>query len=326
MVGSMNLRFGFSLQGRGRLADRDSITALAQRADALGYDSIWVTDRLLIPVESRTPYPYSPTGAFPLGPDEPWLEALTAVTYLATVTTRIAVGTSVLVIPYRNPVVTAKALATADYLSGGRIILGAGAGWWREEFAGLGVPFEDRGARTLEYLRLMRTVWTEPRIAFQGRFAQIDPAGGVRPHPASRPHIPIWIGGESQAAMRRVVAVGDGWHPIGLRPPSALHPPELARRVRRLREMAEQAGRDPDAITISFKAPLGLDGTATATAPRTLLSGSAAEIAADLRAYAEAGVRHFVFDFTVATVPEMQSVLERFAAEVRPRLARGGAL
>jgi alkanesulfonate monooxygenase SsuD/methylene tetrahydromethanopterin reductase-like flavin-dependent oxidoreductase (luciferase family) len=90
--------------------------------------------------------------------------------------------------------------------------------------------------------------------------------------------------------------------------------------------MAEQAGRDPDAITISFKAPLGLDGTATATVPRTLLSGSAGEIAADLRAYAEAGVRHFVFDFTVATVPEMQRVLERFAAEVRPRVARGGAL
>src|SRR5438270_6798433 len=128
----MAVRFGFSLQGRGALADRETITALARRAEALGYDSIWVTDRLLIPVESRSAYPYSATGAFPLGPDEPWLESLTAITYLATVTQRIAVGASVLVIPYRNPIDTAKAVATADVLSGWRTVLGAAAGWWRE--------------------------------------------------------------------------------------------------------------------------------------------------------------------------------------------------
>jgi len=110
------------------LAGRDAITTLARRAEALAYDSIWVTDRMLIPVQSRSAYPYSPTGAFPLGPDEPWLEPLTAVTYLDTITERINIGTSVLVIPYRNPVFTAKALATADYLSGGRVILGAGVG------------------------------------------------------------------------------------------------------------------------------------------------------------------------------------------------------
>src|SRR5205823_10448246 len=170
----MAVRFGFSLQGRGALADRETITTLARRAEALGYDSIWVTDRLLIPVQSRSAYPYSSTGAFPLGPDEPWLESLTAITYLATATQRITVGTSVLVIPYRNPVVTAKALATADYLSGGRVILGAGIGWWREEFEGLGVPFADRAARTVEYLRLMREIWTKPRVVFEGRFARIS--------------------------------------------------------------------------------------------------------------------------------------------------------
>lgn len=136
----MTIQFGFSLTGRGALADREAITMLAQRAEALGYDSVFVTDRMLIPVATTTAYPYSATGAFPLGPDEPWLECLTAVTHLATVTRRIRVGTSVLVIPYRNPVVTARALATADYLSGGRIILGAGIGWWREEFEALGVP------------------------------------------------------------------------------------------------------------------------------------------------------------------------------------------
>ena len=122
----MTVEFGWSLQGRGQLAGREAIATLARRAEALGYDSIWVTDRLLIPATHTTAYPYSPTGAFPLGPDEPWLEALTAVTYLATITERIRVGPSVLVIPYRNPVYVARALATTDYLSGGRVTLGAG--------------------------------------------------------------------------------------------------------------------------------------------------------------------------------------------------------
>ena len=314
----MTTRFGFSLQGRGALADRDAITTLALRAERLGFDSVFVTDRLLIPVQSASRYPYSATGAFPLGPDEPWLEPLTAVTYLATVTARISVGTSVLVIPYRNPVVTAKALATADYLSGGRVILGAGIGWWREEFEGLGVPFADRAARTVEYLRLMREIWTKPRVVFEGRFARISEAGGVRPHPVQRPHIPIWIGGHSEAALHRVVEIADGWHPLGLRPPVTLYPAEMAAAVRRLRDMAAAAGRDPKTITITFKGPLKFDaGAGTDRAP---LTGSAAQIAEDLSAYVAAGVEHFVLDFSVPTVPEMLDVLARVAADVRPRV------
>ena len=303
----MTVRFGFSLQGRGALADRDAITAVARRAEALAFDSIFVTDRLLIPVRSTSAYPYSATGAFPLGPDEPWLEPLTALTYLAAITERIAVGTSVLVIPYRSPVVTAKALATADHLSGGRVILGAGAGWWREEFAALGVPFEDRAARTVEYLKLMKAIWTQPRVA---------EAGGTRPHPARR--IPIWIGGHSDAALRRVVEVADGWHPLGLRPPVALYPAEMAAAVRRLRDMAADARRDPMGITITFKGPLKFDPAAPRD--RTPLSGSPAQIAEDLAAYVAAGVEHFVLDFSVPTIPEMLEVLERVAADVRPRV------
>ncbi len=313
----MTPRIGFSLQGRGALAGREAITTLARRAEALGFDSIFVTDRLLIPVRSASPYPYSATGAFPLGPDEPWLEALTAVTYLATVTERIAVGTSVLVIPYRNPVFTARALATADYLSGGRVILGAGIGWWREEFDGLGVRFEERAARTVEYLKLMKEIWAKPRVAFEGRFARVAEAGGTRPHPA-RP-IPIWIGGHSDAALRRVVAVADGWHPLGLRPPVGLHPPEMATAVRRLRDMAAAAGRDPKTITITFKGPVKFDGGGATE--RTPLTGSSAQIAEDLQAYVTAGVEHFVLDFSVPTVPEMLEVLERVAADVRPRVS-----
>jgi probable F420-dependent oxidoreductase len=314
----MAIRFGFSLTGRGPLADREAITTLAQRADALGYDSIFVTDRLLIPVQPTAAYPYSATGGFPLGPDEPWLEALTAVTYLATVTRRIHVGTSVLVIPYRNPVQTARALATADYLSGGRIILGAGVGWWREEFRALGVSFEDRAAMTVEALQLMKEAWTKPRLSFKGRYWQVDEAGGLNPRPVQQPHIPIWIGGHTDAALRRVVALADGWHPLGLRPPVGLHPAELAGRVERLHALAAEAGRDPAGITVAFKGPLAFrDGSGA----RTPLSGSTAQIVDDLRAYVGAGVDHFVLDFSVPTAPAMLEVLERFAAEVRPHVS-----
>jgi probable F420-dependent oxidoreductase len=314
----MTIRFGFSLTGRGALADREAITALAQRADALGYDSVFVTDRMLIPVTATASYPYSPTGAFPLGPDEPWLEALTAVTYLATVTRRIQVGTSVLVIPYRNPVFTARALATADYLSGGRVILGAGIGWWREEFQTLGVPFEDRAARTVEALRLMREIWTRPRVEFEGRFWQVREAGGTRPYPVQQPRIPIWIGGHSDAALRRVVEIADGWHPLGLRPPVRLDPDELAGRAQRLAEFAQQARRDPADIVIAFKAPFGFrEG---AGRDRTPLSGSPAQLVEDLQAYVAVGVRHFVLDFTVPTPPEMLEAMERFATDVRPHV------
>ena len=316
----MTVRFGFSVQGRGALADREGLGTLARRADALAYDSIFVTDRMLIPVASTSGYPYSPTGAFPLGPDEPWLEALTAVTWLATITQRIHVGTSVLVVPYRNPVFTARALATADYLSGGRVILGAGIGWWREEFEAVGVPFAERAARTVESLRIMKEIWTKPRVAFEGRFWRIAEAGGVRPHPAQRPHIPIWIGGHTEAALRRVVAIGDGWHPLGLRPPVALHPPEMAAAVRHLQDLAVAAKRDPLGITITFKGPVKFDPAAPKN--RSPLTGSTAQIAEDLSAYVLAGVEHFVLDFSVPTVPEMLDVLERFAADVRPEVAK----
>ena len=315
----MKINFGFSLQGRGALADRDTITAVAKRADALEYDSIWVTDRLLIPVHAAASYPYSESGRLPIGPDEPWLEPLTALTYLATVTQRIKVGTSVLVVPYRHPVTTAKALATLDYLSQGRVIFGAGAGWFKEEFGIAGAPFERRGAMTIEYLRVMRAIWSGPRVAFEGRFITIPESGGVRPHPVQRPSIPIWIGGHSDAALRRVVEIADGWHPLGLRPPVRLEPDEMADRVKTLRDLATGAGRDPHDITISFKAPLRLDDRAGAGAPR--LAGPPAKIADDLAAYAGVGVEHFVFDFPSAALPDMFEVLERFAAEVRPRLA-----
>src|SRR5207302_10377109 len=153
-------------------------------------------------------------------------------------------------------------------------------------------------------------------VALEGKFPRIAEAGGVRPHPVQQPHIPIWIGGHSEAALRRVVAVGDGWHPLGLRPPVTLDPPEMAAKLGRLRTLAAAAGRNPEAITISLKAPLKLD--TGVGAGRRPLTGSPPQIVEDLQAYVKAGVRHFVLDFSITTKPEMIETLERFAAEVRP--------
>jgi alkanesulfonate monooxygenase SsuD/methylene tetrahydromethanopterin reductase-like flavin-dependent oxidoreductase (luciferase family) len=163
----------------------------------------------------------------------------------------------------------------------------------------------------------MKRIWSEPRVTFTGQFARIAEAGGVRPQPV-RNHIPIWIGGHSDAALRRVVAVGDGWHPLGLRPPATLDPGELAERVKRLEKIATTAARDPAEITVAFKGPVRFD--AGASASRTPLTGSPSQIVEDLHAYVRAGASHFVLDFSVPTVGEMLEVLDRFASEVRPHV------
>ena len=164
----------------------------------------------------------------------------------------------------------------------------------------------------------MREIWTRPRIAFEGRHWRVGEAGGVRPHPVQRPHIPIWIGGHTDAALRRVAEVADGWHPLGLRPPVRLYPDELAARARRLRELLAVAGRDPADVVIAFKAPFAFRDDAGRD--RTPLSGSPAQIVEDLQAYVAAGVRHFVLDFSVPTPAQMAEAMERFASEVRPHV------
>lgn len=155
-------------------------------------------------------------------------------------------------------------------------------------------------------------------IQFAGRDWQVRQAGGMRPQPVQRPHIPIWIGGHSDAALRRVVEVADGWHPLGLRPPVALHPTELAERARRLAKLAAAAGRDPRELVIAFKAPFAFREDAGRDRPP--LTGSPAQIVEDLQAYVAAGVRHFVLDFAVPVPAHMVEAMERLAADVRPHV------
>jgi probable F420-dependent oxidoreductase len=232
------VEFGISLPGRGPLAKPDQVLTMAARADALGYASVFVTDHIVLPASmARSVYPYSATRQLPGGAAQDYLEPLALLGALARETKRARLGTSVLVVPYRHPLVTAKILATLDRLSGGRIILGAGVGWLREEFEAVGAPpFEQRGAVTDEYLAAMRAIWSQARPAYQGRFVSFADVQ-AHPQPVQRPHPPIVIGGRTAAAFRRAVQQGHGWYGF------ALDADGTARALEALREAAQRYPR-----------------------------------------------------------------------------------
>ncbi len=318
------MRFGFALPGRGPLARPDVLVKLAEKADALRYSSIFVTDHVVVPTTYESTYPYSPTGKVAGDWSQGYLEPLALMSFLAGATSRVRLGTSVLVIPYRNPVVTAKMLATLDVMSGGRVILGAGVGWLREEFEALASPpFEQRGRVTEEYLKLMRECWTREPVEWSGAYYRMGQVSAM-PKPVQKGGIPIWLGGHTDVALRRTGELADGWHPIGFRPPANLHPDEYAEKVAVIHGWAKKAGRDPHSITLSFRAPLELlsPRAKPAAGERAMFRGTAAQVIGDIKTYQALGVTDFIFDLTSPDVRGLLASMERFADEVRPKTLR----
>jgi len=222
----------------------------------------------------------------------------------------------VLILPYRNPLLAAKILATLDVLSEGRVILGAGVGWMEEEFQALGLDtFPHRGAVTDEYIRLFKEVWTKDDPQFQGQYCQTSGVG-FEPKPVQKPHPPIWIGGHTGPALRRAAALGDGWMPIGLRPPAVLEPEELAVKIARLRQLTRQAGRPEDAVALCFSTEAAFD--ARPGPDRRMMTGRAEQIAADLRQYQDLGVKNFVLSFRSQGATGLAEAMEQFSREVMP--------
>lgn len=301
---------------RGVMATPEQLVRFAQRAEALGFETIWTSDHIVVPTEVHSSYPYHPTGQMPFVPTEPYLEPLIVMTYLAAATQRIRLGTSVLILPYRNPVFTAKALATLDVLSHGRITLGVGVGWMEEEFQALGLDtYVRRGAYSDECIRIFRTLWTEENPAFQGEFHQF---AGIKcePKPVQIGGIPIWVGGHTPQAIRRAARLGNGWQPIVQRPPADLPPETLCQHIAALHELATANGRDPQAITIAMGASVQF----TTGANAGIFSGSAQHIVEGIRRYQEVGVQDFRFDFPTPSPDGMLEAMERFASEVRPQV------
>ena len=317
----MALTFGCGISQAiyGPSAGPEAVRMLAQRAEALGFHAVWLADHIVIPRSVTSAYPYAAGGASPFDAAQPFYEPLSVLNFLAACTERIRLGMSVLIVPYREPVYTAKVLATIDALSGGRLIVGAGAGWMAEEFAALGLTnYAERGAVTTEYLRLFKELWTKETPEFHGKYARVSGIG-FEPKPMQRPHPPIWIGGHSDAALKRVALVGDGWMPIGLRPPSLLQPAQMGEKIARLQTLLCDANRAEGAITISFSAPILV--TKSPASPRPLMQGSPHEIADDIRCYQALGVQNFNLGLIGSSVNEQAEAMDQFAREVVPLIS-----
>jgi probable F420-dependent oxidoreductase len=302
------MRFGLSLPHFRQVASPEVIRQVAQRAEHLGYDGIWVSDHIIIPDSAVDRF-----GSM-------FYEPLTVLGFAAACTTRVRLGTTVLILPYRNPVVTAKVLATLDVLSGGRVTAGMAVGWTEDEFKALGVPFRERGALSDEYIAVFKSLWTQDNPTFHGHFVQFEHIA-FEPKPVQRPHIPIWIGGNSKRAIRRAVALGDGWHPT--RPLVG----DVKLGLAYARELCAQRGRDPQTLTIAVRQPLKFfDGTKASVRRRPLL-GPPQQIIDDIGHFHDAGVQYIMLD-TFYSVPElahetvegMFETIERFAADVMPKV------
>ena len=253
------MRYGIHLPQFGRAGGPDSVRRAAIQAEELGYDDIWVSDHLAIPVDA----PYPPTAYIH--------EPIVTLTWAAAATKTIGLGTSIMVLPMRHPLVLAKMLASLDLMSEGRLIVGAAAGWLEPEFDALGVPFRERGERTDETIRMMRAIWTEDPVRVEGEHiaARLD---GMRTLPQPKRAIPIWVDGNSDAALDRAVALGDGWH--GTR----LTPEDLAPALARLRD-----GRPEESFTLSLRVA------------RDALADDPDDIAREVAAFRDLGVQHLMF-------------------------------
>ena len=310
------MRYGFYLPTRGPTATREGVLALAREGERLGLHSAMIADHVVLPVESDSIYPYTVDGKHPSGGDA--LEAFSILGVVAGATDRLRLVTSVLVLPYRNPVLTAKMIASLDVLSGGRVTLGVGTGWLREEFEALDSPaFDRRGAVTDEWIAIFKQLWTRSPASFDGTFYQY---ANIRcePFPVQKPHPPIWVGGHSHAALRRTARFGDGWHPVGAVAASPLPPQEMRAHLDTLKRLTDAEGRDFSSIEISYKAPLYDTGIPSPDGSRRPFSGAADDIAGDIQTFAAIGVDELIFDFRGRSIAESVERLQRFAAEVMP--------
>lgn len=249
------MKFGISHANSGPFARPAAAAALARAAETAGFESLWTIEHVVLPTEYEPLYPETPDGRFPFEVTRPISDPLIWMTYVGALTERIRLGTAVLVLPQRNPLITAKAAATLDVLVGGRLILGVGAGWLREEFDALGADFADRGARLSESIRAMRALWTGESATFRGETTSFR---GVVSSPAPHgPSIPVHVGGYSTPAAVRAGRLGDGFFPGGYGDTD-----RLSALIARARKEAAEYGRDPDALEITArwtKDPTALD-------------------------------------------------------------------
>ena len=306
------MKLGINIPNLGRAAGPEGIAKVAQKAEELGYDSIWSTERLLFPVNPRTGYGGMEGVPLPEG-FKYQLDPLDVLSYAAAVTKRVKLGTSVLDFPYYNPVMLARRITTLDVLSGGRAVIGLGLGWSPEEFEAAGASMKGRGVRADEALQVMKTIWANDPAEFSGKYYQVAKSI-VLPKPVQKPHPPIYMAAYAPAAMKRVATQTNGWLPVGI-------PVEGMRQMwEGIRSMAREAGRNPDDLKLIVRANTAVLPEAQGEG-RYIFVGSKDEVKADIQACKELGAHEIEFDPTSGPQGEtVQGFIE--TAELMRELAR----
>ena len=296
------MKIGICIPNHYGVEDVQSVFQMATRAEELGFDSIWVSEHIF-----NVSYVFDRLG------DRPYYEPLTILSYLAATTKRVGLGTSVLVLPYHNPIRLAKVAATLDVMSEGRLMLGVGVGVIEEELEAMGSTFRERGAITDEAIAVMKELWTQETPSYQGKYHSFE---GMKfsPKPLQKPHIPLLVGGSSPGAIRRAARVGDGWHP------SNLSPEDLGERLDYLREQARAVGRDlseiPVSIRLDMTVPTG-EGNGDSRA-RYSLGAEPKEVLDNIRAFEAVGVDKVVIAPATGNPWEILAAIEMLAWDVIP--------
>lgn len=298
------MKFGITIPNNWGVEDPQQVLALGPLAEELGYDSIWVMDHLFNNgyIAERLQ-------------DKPYYHPLATLSHLSATTQRVMLGTSVLVLPYHNPVELAKYTASLDQMSGGRVTLGVGVGAMTEEFAALGISMRERGSLTNECIAIMKELWTSPDPSYHSRrwdFSDLK----FSPKPLQKPHIPLWIGGSSPQALKRAATLGDGWHPSGVSPEGF----SLGRRE--VRELAAAAGRDPDSLTMSARVEVEVQPgpSSDRAANRARLPGGDMDgMIAGIEAYQTAGVEHIILALNTGDVTRITATMEDISRRVFPQ-------
>jgi len=289
---------GCHLPTQGPVATREALLTFAREAEQRDIASLWVSDHVVFP---RTATGNYPGGRFPHPPDKAYLEPVAVLAAAAVCTTRARIGASVFILGHRHPVVMAKMLTTIDALSNGRLICGVGVGWWKEELDILGAPFHARGRQADEMLKVFKALWTAENPSFEGEFFRFRDIG-FAPKPVQKPHPPIWVGGDSPGAFRRVVTLGDGWHA------TSKTPAELGDALTRLRAAADAGRRPFETIELSLR--FALRDELLAQGPQAVVDR--------LAEYKRLGLRHVMLDFRRDDLARMLEILDLVAGTVRP--------
>lgn len=317
------MKFGLHFGSRGTAGEPDSLKAIAQKAEELGYTHFGMSDHVVVATDVDSAYPYSETGRFFAQDTGVSLETLTALSFVASATSSIRLLSSVMVLPHRHPMLSAKMLATLDVLSKGRMTVGVGIGWMAEEIALLGGPdFKDRAAASDETIEAFRELWTAEKPSFHGRHVSFDNLL-FAPKPLQKNGMPVWVGGEVKGALRRAGKYADAWYPVAANPRIPLDTPERYKtKLDEVRSEAQNAGRnqmDVEAALLAIKSRIGPEQH-DADGNRLAFTGSAQAIVDDIGGMVEAGLQHFLIGGDGDDLPRTLERLEEFATEVMAKV------